>query len=188
MTGDYENGEKLLLESINNFNVTASIASEYAVNIAAAHNYIGEIRMAEKNYERAIEEFEKAIDLTKDKRVFSSLSVFYINMGKTYFYLDNLEKAKEYFNLALKQYENFDFNWKVPVLNSYMSLVKLGKKEFSESKEFLLKAEKDSDFIGDPRSEGTVYFTKFIIKNLMKDSKIQLEFKEIISKIQKILT
>lgn len=181
MTGDYENGEKLLLESINNFNVTASIASEYAVNIAAAHNYIGEIRMAEKNYERAIEEFEKAIDLTKDKRVFSSLSVFYINMGKTYFYLDNLEKAKEYFNLALKQYENFDFNWKVPVLNSYMSLVKLGKKEFSESKEFLLKAEKDSDFIGDPRSEGTVYFTKFIIKNLMKDSKIQREFKEIIS-------
>lgn len=180
MRGNYDLGESLLRDSINNFNITDAIATEYSINIAAAHNYIGEIRLATKKYEEAKKEFNKAIELTKYKSAPSSLSVFYINMGKTYFALDDIESSKKYFNLALELYEKFDSYWKMPVLNAYMALIELYEENYDKSRSFLTMAKKYSRTMKDPRSLGTVYFAEYLIARLLENKDIKNIYKDLI--------
>lgn len=171
MVGDYENGEKFLRDSINTFEITDTIASEYGVNIAAAHNYIGEIRLAKKDYLGAKEEFERAIDLSQGKKVYSSLSIFYLNMGKTYFAMEDIKKSKENFILAKKQYDLVDSFWKYPVLNSYLALIEYREGNFEESKKYLDLANQNFDKMGDPRAVGSVNFVNYLLAQESNESK-----------------
>lgn len=70
--GNYTQAEKLLTESINTLAVTETIAKRYATNIAAAYNYIGEIRLAHGTYREALELFQKAISLCVGKNALAS--------------------------------------------------------------------------------------------------------------------
>lgn len=67
MNGNNLMAEKLLKESINTFMLTDSIAKKYAVNIAAAYNYLGEIRFNESRFEEAYDYFLEAINLCSNK-------------------------------------------------------------------------------------------------------------------------
>ena len=70
--------------------ITPEMARKYSTNIAAAHNYIGEIRQAEGNYPAAMSAFQKAISLCLWCNVSSSLSYFYINAGKNAYIMNRL--------------------------------------------------------------------------------------------------
>ncbi|WP_431111732.1 hypothetical protein, partial [Winogradskyella poriferorum] len=77
--------EKILNESIAIFNVTEQVANKYSLNIAAAYNYIGEIRRFNKKFPEAMEYYDKAIKICEDKNALSSLVVFNINAGQAAF-------------------------------------------------------------------------------------------------------
>ncbi|EFI41563.1 AAA family ATPase [Peptoniphilus sp. oral taxon 386] len=181
MIGNYFIAEKLLTESINTFKVTDEVANRYAINIAAAYNYIGELRFATGDYEDATEQFKAAIDLSKNKNALSSLSIFYINMGKAYFALDNVKKAEEYFYFAYNLYGQFDSFWKRPVLDSYMALTEIRLKKYSDSVLHIKSALEFAEKLKDPRDLGTVYFAHYMISKMAQKDTVLFEiYKDIL--------
>lgn len=166
MAGDFQAAERLLSESINTLGVTEMMARRYATNIAAAHNYIGEIRMAEGRYSEAMELFCRAISLCEGEKVASSLSYFYINAGKAAYCQEDMSTAKEYFNKAYALYGEFDSLWRRPVLDAYMALAFVREENFEEALYHLVVARKHLEAIKDPSELGTVFFAEALIRRL----------------------
>ena len=163
MSGSNLIAEKLLRESINTFMLTDEIAKKYAVNIAAAYNYLGEIRFNENNYSEAYEMFLKSIELCEEKNTLSSLSVFYTNAGAACFAQGKLEKAKSLLLKSRAIYEELRTFWKRPRLDAYMSLVYLQEKDYDEVKYYLDKGKEFAERMGNNRDIGIVEFGKSVV-------------------------
>ncbi|MGX7059491.1 AAA family ATPase [Vagococcus humatus] len=172
MIGNFTLADKLLKESINTFTLTEEIMKKYSINIAASYNYLGEIEHIQGNYLAALKMYQKAIDLCEDKGSYSSLSVFYINTGASYYALANYEQAKKYLKKAYALYENFSSLWKRPQLDAYMSLVYLEEQRYDKAFDCIVSSKKYSDSLSNPRDLGTVYYAEAIISNELsqKDS------------------
>ena len=164
MMGNYTQAEKLLTESINTLAVTETIAKRYATNIAAAYNYIGEIRLAHGTYREALELFQKAISLCVGKNALASLSYFYINAGKTAYYLEDLNMAREFFDKAYALYGQFDSFWRRSVLDSYMALTLLRQGEYGQAVKYLTTARENVGYIKDPNDLGVVFFAEAVFR------------------------
>lgn len=166
MAGNFILAEKLLTESVNTLTVTEAVAKRYATNVAAAYSYLGEIRQAEKNYEGAQELFQRAISLCQGRNIASSLSYFYINAGKTAYFMENLAGAKEYFERAYSLYGEFDSFWRRSVLDSYMALVMVREGDYERGAQYLLSARKKVGYIKEPIEQGTLHFAEALIQNM----------------------
>ena len=171
MIGKYAESEKLLAESISTLTVTEEVASRYAINIAAAYNYTGEIRLAFGKYAEALSLFEKAINLAAGKNALSSLSVFYINAGTTAYITGEIENAKMYFNKAYTLYGRFDSFWRRCTLDSYMALVNLHEKNYKETVKYIKFAKSITDKMKSPRDKGVVDFASYIITKAAQNDK-----------------
>ena len=163
MCGNNLIAEKLLRESINTFMLTDEIAKKYAVNIAAAYNYLGEIRFNENNYSEAYEMFIKSIELCEEKNTLSSLSVFYTNAGAACFAQGNLEKAKDLLLKSRAIYEELRTFWKRPRLDAYMALIYLQEKDYEQVKYYLDKGKEFAERMGNNRDIGIVEFGKSVV-------------------------
>ena len=162
MGGSYRLAESYLMESIQSLSVTKEMARQYAANIAAAYNYIGEIRQAQEKYTDALNLFGKAISLCPGNAL-SSLSVFYINAGKTAYFQQNLSAAQMYFDKAYGLYGQFDSFWKRSILDSYMALTLIGQHQYQKALEYLVSARQNMGYIKNPSDFGTVYFAEALI-------------------------
>lgn len=179
MTGNYYLAEKLLTESINTFVITEDVAKRYATNIAAAYNYIGEIRQAEEDYAQALQLFDKAISLCIGKNALASLSYFYINAGKTGYFMDDIVTARNYFEKAYSLYGQFDSFWRRSVLDSYMALTLIKEYRYEEALNYLITARENVGYIKDPSDLGTVLFAEAYIRKMAdQDEKLERVFGE----------
>lgn len=173
MIGNMTLAEQQLNESIRTFRLTESIEKKYAVNIAAAYDYLAEIRSIEEKYDEAILLQQDAIDLCEDKRAYSSLSVFYINMGIILFGKKDYDKAKIYFEKAYQIYDRFSSLWKRPQLDAYMSLINLYEGNFVEVAKYLKSSKKYMEQFNSPRVLGTIYFAEAMIKHQLVNHPIE---------------
>lgn len=170
MSGNNMLAEKLLKESINTFMLTDSIAKKYAVNIAAANNYLGEIKFNECQFEEAYHFFLEAINLCANKRPLSSLSVFYTNAGAALFAQEKYELAEDFLLSSLAIYQELNTYWKRPRLDAYLSLVYLEKKDFKQVKHFLDKGQTFAETMKNDRDIGIVAFSKAIVASSLEES------------------
>ena len=76
MQGNFEEAERLLKESISTFMVTQNVKRRYALNIAGAYNYLGEIRRGQGKFQEALDYYKQALDYSKDQEAYSSWVVF----------------------------------------------------------------------------------------------------------------
>ncbi len=177
MIGSYDIAERLLTESINTLTITPDVASRYAINIAAAHNYIGEIHQAKGQYESAFRLFQRSIRMAEKKNALGGLAIFYINLGKTAYFLNDFDTAKTYFEKTYALYDRFESFWRRSILDSYMTMVLLKEKEYEKAFEYLISAQKYVYRIRNPRDLGTVFFVKACIKKRMeKDEALRTIF------------
>ncbi|MCG4580791.1 AAA family ATPase [Clostridium cochlearium] len=177
MCGEYKEAEKILNESIAIFNVTEQVANKYSLNIAAAYNYIGEIRRFNKKFPEAMEYYDKAIKICEDKNALSSLVVFNINAGQAAFDMLEYTKAKEYFKKAYDLYEKFDSVWKKSILESFMTLIYIKEENYNKALESLKNAEINSKKMKNPHEIGITYKVKATVKRYMqKNPEIQKVF------------
>lgn len=176
MIGNTFLAEKLFTESINTFTITEEVANRYSINIAAAYNYIGEIRFQDLEFDEAIKKYEKAIELSINKNALSSLSIFYINKGKAHFANGELQLAKDEFNNAYSLYGQFDSFWKRPVLDAYMALSEVAEKNYFEAAKHIRNAFDFASTMHDPRAIGTVYFAGYKILTTLPDEVIKNDF------------
>lgn len=176
MCGEYEEAEKFLNESISIFNVTEQVANKYSLNIAAAYNYIGEIRRFNKKFLESLQYYDKAIEICEDKNALSSLVVFNINAGQAAFEMLEYAKAKEYFKRAYDLYEKFDSVWKKSILESFMTLIYIKEGNYNRALESLKRADINSNKIKNPHEIGITYKIKATVKRYMEKN---LEIKKV---------
>lgn len=162
MSGNNTVAEKLLKESINTFMLTDEISKKYSVSIAAAYNYLGEIRMNNGAYQDAVGMFEKAIDLCQSNQALSSLTIFYINVGVALFALENYEEAEIYFLKAEEIFSSLNFYWKRAKLDAYLSILYAQKNHMQKSQFYLIQGEKHAKRMGNCRDIGMVEYAKYI--------------------------
>lgn len=160
MVGQMIEAERLLNESINVFNITQSVAERYSLNIAAAYNYIGEIRRSSLQFDKAISYYDKAIAICKDPSAYSSLTVFYANAGEAAFNQENYVLAEHYFCQADNLYEKFDSIWRRSIVESFMALLAAQNGNFDQTLIHVKKAEIYATKIGNPRELGVLLSVK----------------------------
>ncbi len=158
MVGDNDQARTHLEASLQIFQDRDFLGSRYAVNIAAAHNYLGEIFFQEGKYREALSEYDRAIGLSEEKKASSAMSVFYINKGKALYALGQVDLAGEEFAMAYQLYGLFDSFWKRPVLEAYLALCYFDTGDMEAAAKFLSRARENRASLKDPRADGTVAF------------------------------
>lgn len=91
-----EEGSKLLLRysKYEEAEETLTKAVKYDKHNYEAYYYRGCARVNAQKYDGAIDDFEKAVELKPD------YADAYFNLGKTYYLMNNEDKACEYYKLA----------------------------------------------------------------------------------------
>lgn len=165
MIGEYRQAEALLMQSVDMFSISDEAVKRYAINIAAAYDYIGEIRLAEKEYSKALQFFNKAISLCSSYTLFS-LSYFYLNAGKAAYFSGDDSAARDYLEESNTLYQRCDFSWRRPTLDAYIALLLWKKGNTCGSLEHLKAAQQQMWSMGDPRDSGAVYFARALIRQM----------------------
>lgn len=80
--------------------VTQSVQRRYALNIAGAYNYLGEIRRGMGRYQEALDYYDKAMEYARDQDAYSSWVVFSCNAGVVCYAMGRYEQAEKYFRQA----------------------------------------------------------------------------------------
>ena len=171
MMGEYEEAEELLKQALNIFNGLNKQEDKYASNIAAIHNYIGEIRRYSMKFSRALNYYDEAINICKRKSFLRGLTIFNTNAGRTAFEMGDYERAKLYFKKALVQYNQYDIVWGRSVAEAYMALLLIGDGEYREAYHCLKRADELSKRLKSPYEIGLTYRIKADIKARMNNNR-----------------
>ena len=171
MCGNYTEAENLLNKSIDILERNDSVSDKYALNIAAAYNYIGEIRRYSTKFPQAIDYYNKAIKICEKKKITSTSAIFNINAGEAAFDMGNYTLAKEYFSRSLKIYNHFDLVWGRSVAEAFMSLIKIDEGNFDAALNYLKAAHTHSEMLKSPHEIGLVYSIKASIRIKMMENK-----------------
>ncbi|MCB5955349.1 AAA family ATPase [Enterococcus sp. CWB-B31] len=172
MSGDKEQAERLFYESITTFTITEAIKKKYAVNIAAAYDYLAEIERLRGNVNQSVAIQEKALALCEGTGVYSSLVVFYVDMGIALFAQKNYMRAREYFEKAQNLYTKLPSLWKKIQLNAYTALIDLQEENYEAVHKFLINSKEYLDTFSNPRDAGIVYFVKALVKHQLVHQQI----------------
>lgn len=178
MQGDFVEAERLLNESIATFMVTQTVARRYALNIAAANNYIGEIRRGCGQFAEALTYYEKALEICSKQQAFSSWVVFSCNAGIAAYNLGDYERAKKYFNDAYTLFSQYDFYWRRPIVEAYLALLAIQEGQESESLGYLQEAEKKLNLMNNPQEIGFVNMAIAYIKAKHPTSSVSLHYED----------
>lgn len=167
MEGKYEEGEEILKNAILIFN-TLPQPEKYLLNIAAAYNYIGESKRHNQKFQEAIDYYKKAIAMCQEKKVLRGLAIFQTNIGLAFYAMGEDEKAKIYFNRALKIYKKLDSLWGRSIVFGHLSLILIKEGKYQEALQYLLKAEGDAQKLKSPYETALVLRVKAEISKKMK--------------------
>ena len=94
--------------------VTQNVQRRYALNIAGAYNYLGEIRRGEGKFQEALDCYDKALDYARDQEAYSSWVVFSCNAGVTCYNMGQFDRTKKYFLQAYELFPRYVFYWRIP--------------------------------------------------------------------------
>lgn len=167
MLGQGGTAEVLFQKSISLMQATDRIANVNSVNLAANYNYLGEIRLQTGAFTEAMEYFNQAITMCETIEP-SSLSIFYVNAGKTCYLMHNPSGMGIYLAKAKKIVDQFDSFWKKPVLESLLALQCFHEGDYAGSLNYLKNSAATVGAINNPRDIGMVYFVQGILRKQLE--------------------
>ncbi|MBV7390147.1 AAA family ATPase [Enterococcus alishanensis] len=167
MIGELSEAERLCQESITIFTISNEVREKYASNIAASYDYLAEIERLRKNYNQAVFYMKKAIALCEETSLITSLVIFYVDMGISYFAAGNYQQARHYLQRSNEMYTNIISPWKRTQLSVYLALIDLLEGNYQAVYESLLRFSEVQGQMTNPRDSGIVYFFKAIVKHLL---------------------
>lgn len=172
MQGNFPEAERLLKESISTFTVTQNVQRRYALNIAGAYNYLGEIRRGERKFQEALDYYDKALDFARNQEAYSSWVVFSCNAGVACYNMGRYAEAKKYFLQAYELFPRYVFYWRHPIVESYLALLSMRDKQEKEATGYLDDALQKLGNMNNPREAGYVYMAIALLKQKYPDSRI----------------
>lgn len=157
ITGDYSEAEKQLRDSIQWFETLDPGGGAYALHIAAAYNYIGDIRRINRGFTEAIELYGKAIEISREKQALSSLATFNTNAGHAAYEMGDHDTAQRYFLEAVDMYDKFDTLWGRSNAEGYLALILIEQNKFSAALECLERGLFYAEKLKNPYRLGVIY-------------------------------
>ncbi|MFW6929657.1 AAA family ATPase [Streptococcus pyogenes] len=162
--GELNEAERLLQQSIAFFKVTPGLQANYAIQIAAALDYLGEIAQIRYQFEKAVTYQKQAIALTENKPAELSVSIFYIGLGISYFYLADFEQAEQILSLAKEALVNHSYPWKETQLEIYLAMIQWKKGNYQPALTLLDYRETLMSRYRNPRDKGLVFYLMAVVK------------------------
>lgn len=164
MTENYEEAEETLKHSIGIFEAFNRQEDRYSLNIAAAYNYIGEIRRYNMKFSEALKYYDRAMNICNEKKIFKGVAVFNTNAGKAAFDMGDYQRAKSYFIKAIKDYNQMDTLLGRSTAEGYMALLLIREARYEEAFSCLLRSEAYAERLKSPYELGLVCRVKAEIK------------------------
>ena len=152
MLKEYNMSEKTLKQSIDIFSNLES-KNNFALNIAAAYNYIGECKRLQEKYYEAIGYYDKAIDTIKDQGTILGLPIFYTNAALCFYKLNNYNCSKEYILTAIKFYSKIDCIWQRSTAYCVYALLLIAEDDRESALSNYKKALKYNNMMKNPSDE-----------------------------------
>ncbi len=129
----YDEAETELREAIALFKSIDNRRGKYRLNIAACHNYLGDLHRMQSKFDEAMKSYELAIEISELSGVSRCTSIFLTNAGQTAFDFGRKDEASAYFEEAIRQFDVYGTVWKRAIAEGYMALIKLEKNKFDEA-------------------------------------------------------
>lgn len=164
MTESYDEAEETLKHSIGVFEALNKQEDRYSLNIAAAYNYIGEIRRYNMKFSDSLRYYDKAMNICDEKKIFRGIAVFNTNAGKAAFDMGDYQRAKGYFVKAIKDYNQMDTLMGRSSAEGYMAVLLIKEARYEEALECLKRSEAFSKKLKSPYELGLVSRVKAEIK------------------------
>lgn len=166
MENSYESAELMLNNSINILNKIDEDNPTNLLNIAAAYNYIGDIKRYSKEYKLALSYYNKAIKICYESKGFKGLTIFYTNAGLTSYEMRDYQSSKEYLLKAEEMFEISGSIWKRSICEGILSLIY--EREGDNKKSFvkLKKSEGYCDKVKNPLEFEILFRVKEELKAL----------------------
>lgn len=170
MLGDEEKASRLLYEAIDCFSLTASMRKKYAIQIAAALDYLAEMAQIRRDFLTAIHLQKDAIELVQDQAPQSSTLGFYIGLGTSYYHLQDFDQAHSIFQAAIQEVNQQIYPWKEVQLKLYLALLGCQKQDYTMAHDLLGSKEALISRYSNPRDKGMIYYLMAKLKNEMNDN------------------
>ena len=177
ITGDYERAEDLMHFSIRILSSAEEMIERHAANIAAAYDYIGEIRLSQGSYTEAMRLFETAIRLCEKESLSASLTQFYIDAGRTCYASGDEDAARDYFERAYRLNSEYEPFWRRAMLEGYLALLAAKEQQFRRALQHLSAAQENANHIKSPSDFGMVCGVKAVLRRWMDaDARMRKSF------------
>ncbi|HFI0452391.1 TPA: AAA family ATPase [Streptococcus suis] len=170
MLGDEEKASRLLYEAIDCFSLTASMRKKYAIQIAAALDYLAEMAQIRRDFLTAIHLQKDAIELMQDQAPQSSTLGFYIGLGTSYYHLQDFDQAYSIFQASIQEVNQQIYPWKEVQLKLYLALLGCQKQDYTGVHDLLDRKEALISRYSNPRDKGMIYYLMAKLKNEMRDN------------------
>lgn len=170
MLGDEEKASRLLYEAIDCFSLTASMRKKYAIQIAAALDYLAEMAQIRRDFLTAIHLQKDAIELVQDQAPQSSTLGFYIGLGTSYYHLQDFDQAHSIFQAAMQEVNQQIYPWKEVQLKLYLALLGCQKHDYAMAHDLLDSKEVLVARYSNPRDKGMIYYLMAKLKKEMNDN------------------
>jgi len=129
----YAEAENELKSAIKIFKSLDDRRGRYSLNVAACHNYLGDLHRMQRRFEEAMKSYELAIEISELSGVSRCTSIFLTNAGRTAFDSGLKTEASAYFDEAIRQFEVYGTVWKRAIAEGYMALIQLENKEIDSA-------------------------------------------------------
>ena len=177
LKGQYQQAEDYYRQSLALLKKLAVRNSLYIFTIAAANNYIGDLRRENLDYKEALYHYEQAVRIAGRKNSSEGVALFYINAGCAAFQLNDYAKASVYLTDALSVAEGFGDQKGYWCLRSYctlncvLALINLRQHRPHEAKRYLEQARGFLKKYNDQYQSGLIFRTEAEIKLHMDQEK-----------------
>ena len=178
MEGQPEQAIPLLEESIRLFSVTQTVARRYAINIAAAYNYLGDIEKSRSRLETALEMYQKALDYCDQTELYSSWIVFATNAGMTAFALQDYELASTYFQQSYELCLQYTISRRRPTIEAYLGLLARIKGDTNTAVSYLESARSHGVVEQHGQEVGRVHWAICFLKTEYPSAEVDQAFSE----------
>ncbi|MCX7904766.1 MAG: AAA family ATPase [Caloramator sp.] len=162
----------MILEGLNN-------DGSQVLNIAAALNYLGNIKRLNVDFKGALKYYNQAIEMCLRSQIKMGLTVFLTSAGHASYEMGDYLKAKDYLTRAVEIYEKIDAYWLRAVAEGYLSLALIKEGKIKIAKEHLKRADAFAQKLKSPYENGILLRIKAEIKNAMEyNERIRREFED----------
>lgn len=151
-TGNFEEANRVLNESINIFSSLNKFSSKYSVNISACYNYLGQMNKDLGNNEAAYDFFIKAIEICEENSVVKGLEIFYSNAGQALYNLGKFKEAEIFINKSLEYFDKFNAIWGRDFAECYKAMLEIKKGNYEKAKIYSQKAYTLAQKLNNPKS------------------------------------